>query len=156
MLPLLLGSLLGGINLQLNEEDGPAILLDVGLVNQDDGMFGQQVAQALEDFEQLNVELFDAVAAAERQVAEGEIAAAIVIPADFTQKIDAHTPTAVEVFVDPAQPESASTAVASGSPTYMPSGNSNAIRVIAPQRASRSTFGFCPDTPAGGGLGRCG
>jgi ABC-2 type transport system permease protein len=109
LLPLLLGTLIGGINLQLaGEEDGPAILLDVGLVNQDGGTFGAQVAQALQSIEELKVETFDRIEDAEGRVAEGEITAAVVIPADFTQKINTHTPTAVEVIVDPAQPEAAS------------------------------------------------
>jgi ABC-2 type transport system permease protein len=41
-------------------------------------------------------------------VIEGEVAAAIVIPANFSADIDAHTPTSVVVIVDPGQPESAS------------------------------------------------
>ena len=48
------------------------------------------------------------MAEAEQQVAEGEAAAAIVIPADFTADINAYTPTSIEVIVDPGQPESAS------------------------------------------------
>jgi len=48
------------------------------------------------------------VAEAENLVARGKLAAAVFIPADFSQLIDAHMPTQVEVVVDPAQPESAS------------------------------------------------
>ena len=48
LLPLLLGSLTGGINLQLaGGGDGPDILVDVGLVNQDTSMFGGQVGFVL-------------------------------------------------------------------------------------------------------------
>jgi ABC-2 type transport system permease protein len=109
LLPLLLSTLIGGINLQLaGTGDGPAILVDVGLVNQDGGPFGAQVAQALQSIEQLNVQIFDQVADAERRVTEGDMTAAVIIPADFSQKIDAYTPTAAEVMVDPAQPEAAS------------------------------------------------
>ena len=46
--------------------------------------------------------------AAEDRVARGNAAAAIIIPRDFSDKIDAYTPTAIEVIVDPAQPESTS------------------------------------------------
>ena len=108
LLPLLFGSLYGSINLQVNSDDSPIILLDVILVNQDDGIFGEEIAKALEDIAELSIETFDVVADAEQQVAKGEATAAIVIPADFTHKIAAYTPTAIDVIVDPAQPESAS------------------------------------------------
>ena len=109
LLPLLLSTLIGGINLQLaGTEDGPAILVEVGLVNQDPGPFGAQVAQALQEIEQLKVQTYSGVAEAERRVAEGKMTAAVIIPADFSPKIDAYTPTTVEVMVDPAQPEAAS------------------------------------------------
>lgn len=108
LLPLLFSSLYGSINLQLAGGDDAIILLDVCLVNQDEGVFGEEIAKVLESIEQLNVETFDAVADAEQRVAEGEATAAIVIPADFTQEINAYTPTTIDVIVDPAQPESAS------------------------------------------------
>ena len=109
LLPLLFGSLYGSINLQMsNSGDDPTILLNVCLVNEDVGIFGEQVAEALEGIGELEIETLDAVAEAEQRVADGEATAAIVIPADFTQKIDAYTPTTIEAIVDPAQPESAS------------------------------------------------
>ena len=109
LLPLLFGSLYGGINLKMaGNGDDPTILLDVCLVNEDAGIFGVEVAKALKGIDELQIETFDVVADAEQRVADGEATAAIVIPADFTQKINAHTPTAIEVIVDPAQPESAS------------------------------------------------
>jgi len=108
LLPLLFSSLYGSINLQLAGDDDAIILLDVCLVNQDEGVFGEEIAKALKGIEELNVETFDAVADAEQRVAEGEATAVIVIPADFTQEINAYTPTAIDVIVDPAQPESAS------------------------------------------------
>ncbi len=109
LLPLLFGSLYGSINLKMaGNGNDPTILLNICLVNEDAGIFGEQVAKALKGIEELKVETFDTVAEAEQQVADGEATAAIVIPADFTQKINAYTPTAIEVIVDPAQPESAS------------------------------------------------
>jgi ABC-2 type transport system permease protein len=54
------------------------------------------------------VETLDSVAPAEERVAKGKAAAAIVIPRDLSQGIDAYTPTSIEVIVDPAQPESTS------------------------------------------------
>ncbi len=109
LLPLLFGSLYGGINLKMaGNGDDPAILLDVCLVNEDAGIFGVEVAKALKGIDELQIETFDSVTDAEQRVADGEATAAILIPADFTQKINAYTPTAIEVIVDPAQPESAS------------------------------------------------
>jgi len=109
LLPLLFGSLYGNINLQMaGSGDDHSILLNICVVNQDVGIFGETVAEALGGIEELVVETFDTVAEAERCVAEGKATAAIVIPGDFTTKIASYTPTAIEVIVDPAQPESAS------------------------------------------------
>lgn len=109
LLPLLFGSLYGSINLKMTSNgDDPAILLDVCLVNKDAGIFGMEVAKALKGIDELQIETFDSVTDAEQRVAQGEATAAILIPADFTQKINAYTPTSIEVIVDPAQPEGAS------------------------------------------------
>jgi ABC-2 type transport system permease protein len=107
LLPILFSSLYGTINLQLAGGGDAIISLDVCLVNQDDGIFGEEIAKALKGIDELNVETFDMVADAEQRVAEGEATAAIVIPADFTQEIDVYTPTSIDVIIDPAQPESA-------------------------------------------------
>jgi len=109
LLPLLFGTLYGSINLQMaGGGDDPGILLNVCVVNQDAGIFGQRVTEALDQIEELRVDTFDTVAEAEGRVAEGAVAAAVIIPGEFTRNIDSYTPTTVEVIVDPAQPESAS------------------------------------------------
>jgi ABC-2 type transport system permease protein len=107
LLPLLFSSLYGTINLQVAGGGDTTISLDVCLVNQDEGMFGEEIAKALKAIDELNIETFDSVADAEQQVAEGESTAAIVIPADFTQEMNGYTPTSIDVIIDPAQPESA-------------------------------------------------
>jgi ABC-2 type transport system permease protein len=113
LLPLLFGALYGSMNLQFGGEgEEPAILLRVGLVNRDEGMFGQQIAQALKSIDELRVRQLRDVGTAEEQVAQGELAAAIILPEGFSERIDAYTPTAIEVLVDPAQPES--TGIVSG------------------------------------------
>jgi ABC-2 type transport system permease protein len=48
------------------------------------------------------------VDAAEEQVAKGEATAAILIPANFSSHIGDHIPTAINVVVDPGEPQSAS------------------------------------------------
>jgi ABC-2 type transport system permease protein len=109
LLPILLSSIQGGANLMLAAEgETPEILLQVGLVNRDSGVFGSEVSKAIQSVEVLEVEIFEQRDMAEKMVTKGEVAAAIVIPGDFSDKIDAYTPVAIEVIVDPAQPESVS------------------------------------------------
>ncbi|MGD2176311.1 MAG: ABC transporter permease [Anaerolineae bacterium] len=109
LLPLLLGSMQSAANVAMTGDgDEPAILLDACLVNEDAGAFGQEVARAIEGIKELNIETYSSAGGAEEQVATGEAVAAIVIPADFTQDIDAYTPTTIDVILDPAQPEAAS------------------------------------------------
>jgi ABC-2 type transport system permease protein len=109
LLPLLLGALMGSINIMTNSSEEAAILLHVCLVNEDaDGAFGIEVAKAIQSIEELEVTTYDTVAGAEEQVAKGEAAAAILIPADFSQDIYTYTPTTIEVIVDPGEPEGAS------------------------------------------------
>lgn len=109
LFPILLGSLFAGLNLMFTDEEGdPNILLKVTLVNEDSGEFGAQVAKSLQGINELSVETVGGIEQAEQKVIEGEVAAAIIIPADFSDNINAYTPTAVEVIVDPAEPEGAS------------------------------------------------
>jgi ABC-2 type transport system permease protein len=109
LLPILLGSLFASLNLMASgDEENPSILLEVSLVNLDQGPFGQEVAKSLGDIKEINASSTRDVAAAEERVIQGEVAAAIIIPADFSEKINTYTPTAIEVIVDPAQPEGAS------------------------------------------------
>ena len=109
LFPILLSSVQGGANLMMaGEGETPSILLQVGLVNQDPGIFGSEVSKSIQSIDILEVETFKETSEAEEKVAKGEFSAAIVIPTDFSEKIDAYTPVAIEVIVDPAQPESIS------------------------------------------------
>ena len=113
LLPLLIGGFIGGMNLAANPatgEDGGqgGILLQVGLVNLDTGSFGSEVSKAIQDIDQLQVQVYSDVDQAEERVAQGDIISAIIIPADFSEKINSYSPTAIEVKVDPAQPEGSS------------------------------------------------
>lgn len=108
MLPLLLGSIFGGINYQLNKSgEDPNILFRVFLVNQDKGEFSNQLVSALREIDIIEITESDNIAGSEQQVAEGNAAAAIMIPANFSQEINNYVPTRIEVIVDPAVPESA-------------------------------------------------
>jgi ABC-2 type transport system permease protein len=113
LLPLLIGGFMGGMNLATNPATGDnegqeGILLRVGLVNLDTGGFGTEVSKAIQDIPQLEATTYSTVDQAEGRVAQGDITSAIIIPADFSEKINSYTPTAIQVMVDPAEPESAS------------------------------------------------
>ncbi len=109
LLPLLLGAMMGSMNILANSSEEATILLHVCLVNEDaDGAFGIEVSKAIESIEELEVAIYDTAAEAEEQVAQGDAAAAIIIPANFSQDIHTYTPTTIEVIVDPGEPESAS------------------------------------------------
>jgi ABC-2 type transport system permease protein len=109
LLPILLGSLFAGLNLMLASDEGdPNILLEVILVNEDPGNFGGEVAKSIRSIDELNVKQSSSVSSAEQRVAEGNVAAAIIIPANFSENIDSYTPTEIEVIIDPAQAETAS------------------------------------------------
>jgi ABC-2 type transport system permease protein len=108
LLPLLLGAMMGAANLVSGEEEEAIILLHVSLVNEDSGAFGTEVTKAIKTIDELDVEVYDTMAEAETSVAEGDAAAAIIIPASFSADINAYTPTSLEVILDPGQPESAS------------------------------------------------
>ena len=108
-LPILLGSLFASLNMMsVGDGENPAILLEVSLVNQDQGPFSEEISKTLRGIREINAVAAHDIAAAEERVIQGEVVAAIIIPADFSEKINAYTPTAVEVIVDPAQPEGAS------------------------------------------------
>ena len=106
LLPLMIGAFFGGGNLAMNRPEGDVILLKVSLVNLDSGIFGVEMAKVIKSIEQFEATEYPDVASAEQPVANGKANAAIIIPADFSQKIDSYTPTQVQVIVDPAEVES--------------------------------------------------
>ena len=102
LMPLLFASLLGmAFGNAANDET--TIEIDVLLVNQDRGASGQMLADGLEQAEVLMLEEVADAAQAEQRVADGDVAAAIVIPADLSNKIDAGEPVEVLVIQDPTQ-----------------------------------------------------
>jgi ABC-2 type transport system permease protein len=108
LLPLLIGSLTGGINRQVWGGDADTgILVDVSLVNEDEGLFGERIADALQEIDELDVHLVDTTAEAEELVNGGDVVAAVAIPSGFTDDINAYSPAEIGVVVDPAQPQSA-------------------------------------------------
>ena len=59
LLPLLLSSVQSAANITMNTEEGEAaILLHVGLVNDDDGDFGREVVKAIAMIDELDIQTF--------------------------------------------------------------------------------------------------
>jgi len=110
LMPLLMALFISSANAAAYSQEGEsaepaAIVLDVFVVNQDSGPYGEQVVAALRQMNMLDVVMLESVEEADRQVADGQAQAAIVIPADFSQKVETYEPTQVQVITDPTQAE---------------------------------------------------
>ncbi len=112
LMPLIFGLMLSNLNVQMSgtdeEEDEAAIVFPIYVVNQDTGPFGRQVTDALLAMAMLDVTFEESVATADDDVRQGEKLAAVVIPAGFSEQIDAYEATEIEVIVDPRQEDYAS------------------------------------------------
>jgi ABC-2 type transport system permease protein len=73
------------------------------IVNEDEGPYGAQVAEVLHDIQVLNTYPLRSVSIAHEKVAQGEASAAIIIPTDFSAKINANQPTRVQLIKNPTQ-----------------------------------------------------
>ena len=89
----------GGLADGSDSEGAPAIT--AYLSNEDNGLYGAQVAEALRGVGVLDLITAANAHEADRLVGEGKAPAAIVIPADFTRRIDLGEPTGVRVIIDP-------------------------------------------------------
>jgi ABC-2 type transport system permease protein len=107
-LPLAMASLMGSIYSPRGGANGGTPKLPIALVNHDGGPYGAQVAKTLQGIEALKVEDLGTSEEADRLVANSKALAAVVIPADFSRKVDAYEPGRIEIIVDPAQQQYAS------------------------------------------------
>jgi ABC-2 type transport system permease protein len=112
LLPALLSLFMVGLPAQAawSDEDGAAesaLEFNVFVVNLDEGSSGAEMLRALSEVDLLNVENLSSAEEAAQKVADGEGDSAIIIPADFSQKIQNYEPTTVQVVIDPTQPETA-------------------------------------------------
>ncbi len=110
-LPLLLALVFGGLA-SLGAGDGgpggePALVISVYLVNEDQGPYGEQVEAALRGIRPLRIRSARSADAADQKVADGEAPAAIIIPDDFSARLEANQPTTVQLIKDPARQEEA-------------------------------------------------
>ena len=88
----------------LDEATGAtALTVDVFVVNEDDGVYGKQVAEALKSMTMLEVDELASAEEADTRIGEGERTAAIIIPTGFSAGIDAYQPVSLKVVVDPVQ-----------------------------------------------------
>lgn len=106
LMPLLFASLLGMAFGNTGSEE-TTIEIGILLVNEDSGPYGEMLAEGLKQAEVLVVETVADAGQADQRVADGDAAAAIVIPADFSAKIDAGEPAEVQAIQDPTQEQAA-------------------------------------------------
>lgn len=85
------------------------LLIKAVIVNEDQGLYGAQVEEALSGIEPLQILSMGTAGQAEKKAADGDAAAAIIIPADFSARIDANQPTRIQLVKDPAQQAEAQT-----------------------------------------------
>jgi ABC-2 type transport system permease protein len=76
-------------------------------LNEDQGPYGEQVAAVLRDIRPLRLIGARTLDQADEKVAEGEAPAAIIIPADFSARLDANQPVRVQLLKDPTHQEQA-------------------------------------------------
>jgi ABC-2 type transport system permease protein len=107
LMPLLFASLLG-MAFGNTTSGETTIEIAVLVVDQDGGSYGEMLIDGLKGAEVLVVEELADAALADRRVANGDAAAALVVPAGFTAKIDAGEPVEVTIIKDPTQQEAAS------------------------------------------------
>ena len=106
-LPLLLGLIFSGqyalIGGSAKPSGEPRLVIKAWIVNEDEGPYGAQVVEVLDSIQTLRLARSRTVDVADEKVAEGEAAAAIIIPADFSAQIDANQPVKLQLIKDPTQ-----------------------------------------------------
>jgi ABC-2 type transport system permease protein len=109
LMPLILAPIMAAPTLTMREmqettpEGEPAFSVGAFLVNEDSGAYGGQIASALEALPMLDITALDSITEADEGVAAGDQPVAIVLPADFSQKVAANEPTTVLLITDPTQ-----------------------------------------------------
>lgn len=107
VLPLLFALLLGAPGMTargLVTVSGEARLsIKTYIVNEDQGPYGAQVEDALQGILPLHMHRLRTVDEADQRVADGEAAAAIILPSDFSTRLEAGQQARVQLIKDPAQ-----------------------------------------------------
>jgi len=79
------------------------LLIQTYIVNEDQGPYGALVEEVLRDIQPLRIIRSASSDRADKLVADGEAAAAIIIPADFSTTIDSNQQTIIKVIKDPTR-----------------------------------------------------
>ena len=102
-LPSIFSVLFGSINQKSIDDDRTSITLPIALVNQDEGVYGEQIVEVLNSIESFDIQTPDSTAAAEQLVRDSQVMAAILIPAGLTQNVNSYQPSKIVVMIDPTQ-----------------------------------------------------
>ena len=102
-LPSIFSVLFGSINQKSLDDDRTSITLPIALVNQDEGVYGEQIVEVLTSIESFDIQTPDSIAAAEQLVRDSQVMAAILIPAGLTQNVNSYQPSKIVVMIDPTQ-----------------------------------------------------
>ena len=141
ILIVILGSALGSISSNVSQ-------IPIAIVNQDKGSVGGKVTDGFFTDKSL-VKLFaaqrvssaeDAVAAVQR----GDLAGALVVPADLTRRLDSGRPSTLTVYVDPGRQVSAT--------VFRTVAQALSTRVSAASIAARTSAFYVSSVPAGPGF----
>ena len=109
LMPVCFATIIGGAsqfgggpeNGTLNGEK--ELVIDTYFVNEDRGIYGDQVREILLNTGVLSLTVIDSGVEADKQVGEGVMAAAIVVPAEFSEYIEEGNPTRILIISDPTQ-----------------------------------------------------
>jgi ABC-2 type transport system permease protein len=100
LLPLGVSLFTAGMN---SGGDEGGIDLPVAIVQQDPGSYGKAVEDALAAVPDFELSRIDSADRASEEVLKGEYLVAVVVPPDFSARIDAYEPVEITAVVDPAQ-----------------------------------------------------
>lgn len=107
-LPSVFSVLFGSINQKALDNDRASITLPIVLVNQDDGVYGEQIVKILNNIESFDIQTSESTEVAEKLVRDSEVMAAVMIPAGLTQNVNTYQPSTIVVMIDPTQESYAS------------------------------------------------
>ena len=82
---------------------GSTPVFTIYVANEDRGTLGADVVRLLKESPNLELEMLDSAAEADRRVGKGERMAAAVIPADFSEAVKTEAGGTIELIIDPAR-----------------------------------------------------
>lgn len=86
---------------------GGSVVFTIYAADEDQGDLGADVIELLDDSPNLELEILDSQAEADRRVGRGERMAAVVVPADFSQAVKTEAGGTLWVIIDPARENNA-------------------------------------------------